>query len=87
VGAAVVLVVALWTAIKVLIWRSRRRSEEERQIRGKLRPDGQPYPPGAPGLCQRCGRAFDVVYHLPSGERLCPGCYARRTPAELRAPQ
>jgi hypothetical protein len=72
-----VLIVAAWTLLKILIWRARQRQAEADQRRDKLRPDGQPYPPAAPGVCGRCQRAFDQVYHLPSGERLCPDCYAR----------
>jgi hypothetical protein len=37
--------------------------------------DGQPLPPFARGLCDVCHKAFDKVYYLPSGRRLCPACY------------
>lgn len=39
------------------------------------RADGTPYPPAGRGICERCSGAFDKVYFLPGGERLCPACY------------
>ena len=77
-GAMLVLIVAAWTLLKIAVWRSSRKRAEEQERRQKLRPDGQPYPPAAPGICQRCALVFDVVYHLPSGERLCARCYQRQ---------
>ena len=68
--------VGVWKLLKVAVWRSRQEEAEEQGHRQKLRPDGTPYLPTAPGICQRCQRALDLVYHLPSGERLCSDCYA-----------
>lgn len=86
-GVLLVLILAAWTLLKIAVWQSRRKKAAEQERRQRLRPDGQPYPPAAPGLCQRCQRAGDAVYHLPSGERFCADCYARhiatgRTPRE-----
>jgi len=41
----------------------------------KLRPDGIPYPPSGRGMCDTCEKAYDKVYYLPDGRRICPGCY------------
>jgi hypothetical protein len=71
----VVLVIAAWTAIKLMIWHMRDRGDEAKHRRETFRPDGVPYPPASRGLCDRCGRSFEKVYHLPSGERLCPDDY------------
>ncbi|KPK83964.1 MAG: hypothetical protein AMJ81_06885 [Phycisphaerae bacterium SM23_33] len=65
----------LWVLAKILVWRGR-RWHAERQARGrKYGPDGKPLPPSAAGLCDRCERAFEMVYYMPSGGRLCPSCY------------
>jgi hypothetical protein len=79
-AALLIFVVAVWTLLKVLVWRARHKRAEAQEAARKLRTDGLPYPPAGPGVCQRCQRAFDAVYHLPTGERLCPECYALRTP-------
>ncbi len=70
-----ILIVAAWTLLKIAVWRSSQRKAAEQEHRRKLRPDGQPYPPAAAGICGRCQQAGEVVYHLPSGERFCPECY------------
>jgi hypothetical protein len=67
--ALLILGVGAWTLLKVLIWRSRQDRAEARRKSER--------PPAAPGICQRCQRAADAVYHLPSGERLCAACYAQ----------
>jgi hypothetical protein len=74
-AALIILIVAAWTALKIAVWRSSQRKAAEQEHRRKLGPDGQPYPPAAPGICERCQQAGDVVYHLPTGERLCARCY------------
>ena len=75
-AALVLIVVTLWTSIKLLLWRiAQRRAEDEHRCR-KLRPDGTPRVPTARGICDRCGRSFPKVHHLPSGEKLCPKDYA-----------
>jgi hypothetical protein len=78
-GVVIVLIVAFWTSIKIWIWSVRRRKADEAEHRRRFRPDGRPYPPLARGICQGCARALDEVYHLPSGQRLCPECYHRAT--------
>ncbi len=76
VAIVLALIIAICTALKIWLWRNKRlRAEREvRQVR--YRPDGQLYPPASRGLCDRCSQAYDKVYHLPSGKRLCPDCYA-----------
>jgi hypothetical protein len=76
IAATLVLAVVAWTFLKAAVWRARQKVAEEQERRQKLQPDGTPYPPLAPGVCQRCQRARDAVYHLPSGQRLCRDCYA-----------
>ncbi len=70
-----IVVIAVWTGIKAGFWQLGRRRAAEAERRRKLQPDGRPYPPAARGLCDRCGRTFEKVYHLPTGERRCPPCY------------
>jgi heme exporter protein D len=67
-------------ALVIAIIRSRRReraaeAEREKARLAKLRPDGLPLPPHGRGMCAACGKAFERVYFLSDGRRLCPGCY------------
>lgn len=73
-------VIGVWTGVKILVFHIRRKAAAEAQCRLKYRPDGQPYPPAAPGICGKCQRAFDQVYHLPDGRRLCAECYRAEMP-------
>jgi hypothetical protein len=75
-GLLVLIVVAIWTGVKVVWWREQRRRADAAELRRKLGPNGRPYPPASRGVCGRCARASDTVYHLAAGERLCAGCYA-----------
>jgi hypothetical protein len=77
-----VLVVAGWTLVKVLTWRARQKRADVRRVERKLKPDGTPYPPAGPGVCQCCQRASAAVYHLPSGQRLCSDCHGAAHPAD-----
>lgn len=70
-----VVLFLLYTAGKLLRWRSARKRAEQRAAEEKLGPDGRPQPPAAGGLCDRCGRADEKVYYLKSGARLCGDCY------------
>ncbi len=72
----VVIVIALSTGVNIVFWKRSRVQAEQQEHRRKFRPDGQPYPPAARGLCDRCQRVYEKVYHLPSGQRRCPACYA-----------
>lgn len=78
-GALAILVFLAWTGTKMGIWHLRRQRAEVRYRRQKLGGDGTPLPPTARGLCAGCQRVFDRVYHLPSGQRLCPECYGQST--------
>lgn len=71
----VVVAIALSTGANIFFWQRSRARAEQQDRRRKLRPDGQPYPPAARGLCDRCQRVYETVYHLPSGQRRCPACY------------
>ena len=79
---AFLLVFALFgiTALRALLWRRRqRRAEREQEALGRDA-DGRPLPPAGRGLCDRCGRVYDLVYYCPSGARRCPRCYAVSEP-------
>ncbi len=72
---AVFLLLALGTAINLVIWRVRRRRAARQAHRAKFRPDGRAYPPTDMGVCDRCGAAARKVFYMPSGQRLCGVCY------------
>jgi hypothetical protein len=70
------VVIAVWTGVNVAFWRRAQKRSAAEDKRRRIGPDGRPYPPAARGLCDRCHRVDETVYHLPSGERRCPACYA-----------
>ncbi len=72
---ATVLVLAAWVLLRVLTWRAEVRRAQKHAARARLRDNGQPYPPADRGLCDVCARAFEKVYYLPSGQRMCEDCY------------
>jgi hypothetical protein len=74
-GLLILLLVAGWTGLNIGLWHWRRRQSEEAEHRRRFRSDGRPYPPAARGICGRCARTCESVYHLPDGVRLCPECY------------
>ena len=68
-----VVVVVGWIGFRtLLVWLDRRRmvALANRRPWGE---GGKSWPTGR-GICTRCERAVDTVYHLPGGERVCPGC-------------
>ncbi len=69
----------IYVCIRSLIWRARVENAERQDYLLKHRPDGRAYPPFGRGLCDNCNQAFEKVYFLPSGTRLCPDCY-QKTP-------
>ena len=71
----VLLVVSTWTGIKVWLFRGRQRRGAQEEFNRRHRPDGTLLPPVAAGMCGQCSGAFDKVYHLPDGRRLCEQCY------------
>ncbi|MBN2561642.1 MAG: hypothetical protein JXQ75_12000 [Phycisphaerae bacterium] len=73
-----VLTVAVWTGLKIWIHRVRQRRARQEDYERRCHPDGRPRPPMAEGICDACQGAFDTVYHLPKGRRLCPKCYEAR---------
>lgn len=70
-----VLLIAVWTGIKVILFRRRQQQSELEAGRAKLDAKGRPLPPTTAGVCHRCGKACLKVHHLPSGQRFCPDCY------------
>lgn len=83
-GIAAVWIITCWTSIKIWLWNIRRRQAEAAEHQRRFRPDGQPYPPASRGVCEGCAQALDEVYHLPTGQRLCPECYRRATAGPQR---
>jgi len=73
-----IAVIAVWTGAKIGFWHLRRDHAARKESSRKYRPNGGPCPPSAPGICGACGRPHDQVYHLPSGQRRCPACYAQQ---------
>lgn len=74
---AIVLGLVAWTLLRLAAWKAQVRLVQEQAARAGLREDGQAYPPADRGLCDVCARAFEKVYHLPSGQRMCEDCYRR----------
>lgn len=70
-----VVLVASWTGLKIGIWHFRRKRADRQEQQRKQRPEDKAALPVGRGLCNRCGTVFNEVYHLPSGERICPACY------------
>ena len=93
-AAGAVVVVALWTGLKVWMWRIRQRRAWAEYRRQSQRADGRRYPPFTGGVCDHCKRVSKKVYHPASGPRLCSSCYEmfwrqaeRSSPQEERAQQ
>ncbi|MGD8452047.1 MAG: hypothetical protein PVJ57_09540 [Phycisphaerae bacterium] len=75
-GFLLVVLLVGWTGIKMWFWHMRMRRGQAEAERGRVGPGGKRLPPTGSGLCHRCGQP-GKVYHLPSGERLCPMCYGK----------
>lgn len=73
--ALLFVIIAAWTGTNLLFWKRRQARGAAEDHRRTHRPNGQPYPPVARGLCDGCNRVCEKVYHLPSGQRRCPACY------------
>ncbi len=72
-GGATLLIVSI---VRGRRWEKTVAAESERVRLAKLRPDGKPWPPVGRGMCEACASAFDKVYYLADGRRLCEKCYA-----------
>ncbi len=72
-GGVTLLIVSI---VRGRRWEKTVAAEVERVRLAKLRPDGEPWPPFGRGMCEACARAFDKVYYLADGRRLCEKCYA-----------
>jgi len=71
----VILLVVIWTLVKLLLWRGEKQLAKIEKRKQKLAPNGEPRPPLGRGMCDSCSRTFDQVYYLQSGQRLCQTCY------------
>ena len=74
-AAGAVALAALWTGLKIWIWRVLQRRAWQQYRRQNRRADGRPYPPFTGGVCDDCGRVSKKIYHPVSGPRLCSPCY------------
>ncbi len=79
---ALVVATIIFAYFKATMRDKRAAQAKEQDRREKFRPDGTAYPPFSRGLCDSCSSVFDKVYFLPSGTRLCPGCYRAFEKAE-----
>ena len=72
------------TITGIKMYRTKRRQKQAQcEIQAKrIRPDGRPYPPTARGMCQNCKQVSEMIYYMPSGEKLCRGCYHQTELAE-----
>lgn len=81
-----IFILSSWTGARVFLWqRSRRQAEEQRQ-RSQYSTTGRPLPPTGRGICERCSRVAEVVYHLADGRRLCGRCFDPDAEPEPPAP-
>ena len=72
---ALVVAVIIFACLKASLRDKSAARAKEKDRKEKFRPDGTAYPPFGRGFCDNCNGAFDKVYYLPSGMRLCPACY------------
>ena len=72
---AVAAIIVAWTVLKMLLWVSQKKASDRKLRERKTDADGGTCLPVSRGICTRCGQFHDKVYHLPSGVRLCRGCY------------
>jgi hypothetical protein len=69
-------IIAFLTALKMRRhWRRYEILQSEWQTE-RFDTDGRPFPPFARGMCDSCHKAFEKVYHMPTGRRLCPACFS-----------
>jgi hypothetical protein len=67
--------VLIYVFIKAVCRGRRAARAEKEDHKEKFRSDGTALPPFGRGFCDNCSGAFDKVYHLSSGTRLCPDCF------------
>ena len=74
-GFWAVVLLALYIGLRMYLFSRRQRRSMAEYYRQTRRADRRMYPSFAGGICERCGSVRRKVYHLVSGERLCPECY------------
>ncbi|NOX58350.1 MAG: hypothetical protein GXP29_05750 [Planctomycetes bacterium] len=72
---AIFLLLAVWTAIKMWIWKRGQKRAQEQYENNRCAEDGTQLPATSRGICTDCGRVQEKVFHLPDGKRLCPTHY------------
>jgi len=72
---ASVVLVGVWTALRIWIFRARQRRAWAAHRRQTRRADGKMYPPIARGVCEACGQSSTRIYYPTSGPSLCAPCY------------
>jgi hypothetical protein len=81
-GIGSILALIAWVVARVWLHGKRQRYAQERFRERTHWPDGRPRPPMGEGMCDACQLGYDTVYYLPTGRRLCPGCYEQQGPRE-----
>ena len=76
-GAALLLtlVFSSWIGARIAFWRHSQKQAEIERRRERYDSRGRRLPPTGRGLCDGCGRAAEVVYHLADGSRRCRSCF------------
>ncbi len=70
-----IVLLAIYIGVRMYLFSRRQRRSLAEYHRRTRRADGRMYPPFTGGICDRCGAIRRKIYHLPTGERLCPECY------------
>lgn len=78
-GVGLVFIFMFWTVLRTWLSAIGQRHSQRRFLDRKRDARGNPLPPTAKGLCDRCGTVSETVYYLPSGERLCEKCFAAQS--------
>lgn len=70
-----VILIGLYIGLRVWIFKANQDRSMAEYYKRTRRADGKMYPPFAVGICEQCKGIRKKVYHLHTGERLCPECY------------
>ncbi len=76
-GAALIVLVAVWTLVKAAWWSVAQHRSWRRHVEKRYRADGVRFPNSGEGSCMGCRRWDRCIYYAEPGLDLCPGCYDR----------